>query len=389
MKRIFFLVSFVAILIFSYPTTALACEPPPPPEDCQVEVTNTVEEVTTDAACEWTVEKTVEEVTTEESTGESTEESSDVSLDMTEGESAELDYTIDVDKEDPATANYTFSGDVVVENDHPIIPIWVKGVDVTVGGQLSDDSWEEIGTIDVKPDSQPGDKIEDGSSKTYPYSQTYTLEYGKYNNFGSTADVKIGWLKWGPGIFLNSDNSDVVAAPEAVNQELVVTDTETINPDNGGVTYEITGGPTPAPDAPPVVSDGTTTMSWTLSSDTTITYKKTVTGNKAGEYVLTNGVTTDNPDVPEVGTEVDIIVTTPPPTPPTTGGEEGQYVPTTVPTPTVVETGAKGEVPVVSEVAGPMEELPFTGGYEVIYTLFGLGTILGGISLLVASKRRK
>jgi hypothetical protein len=385
MKKLFIILSlFAAFAFMAFPAMALACDPDP-----AVEVTNTVE-VTTDAECTWTVDKTVEEVTTETTT-ETTAETTALSLDMTEGESTELDYTIEVDKTCPPTADYTFAGQVDVKNEHWLLNVYVEDVNVDISGEdaASPGTWTTIGSVVAYSDEVSGvdDKITPGKTKSYVYSTTLNnLAYGAYSNFQTIATVGSYYVFFGKDQNVNTDDSNIVKAPLAANQEITITDTETIDPNDGGVTYAITEGPNPVPDAGPTVDGGgTTTMSWNLTDDATIKYKKTITANTAGDYVLTNVVTTD-PEVPESGTEVDVTVTTPPPVTVTVGGG---------PTPTLAVAGLTTEVKtkVKSKVAGlqvaGLTELPFTGFNLISNLMLGGGLSLAGISALVASIRRR
>ena len=391
MKKLFCILSlFAAFAFMALPAMAMACDDPPQEPTCPdlVEVTNTVE-VTTDAECTWEIEKTVEEVTPE-----STPESTALSLDMTEGESAEVEYTIEVDKECPETADYTFTGQVDVTNNIPIwFDVYVEDVNVDVSGEdaANPGTWNVIGSVVAYADEVSGDDvINPGQTKSYPYSETYTLTYGAYSNFQTTATVGSYILIW-DGYFwdwkipvVDTDDSDVEPAPEASNQEITITDVETINPNNGGVTYAITTGPNPLPDDPPVIVSGTTTMSWTLTDDATISYIKTITANTAGGYTLANDVTRDNECEPEAGTDVYITVSTPPPV--TVGGGPA-------PTPILAIAGLTTEVKGRSKAAGlqvaGLTELPFTGFNLINNLLLGGGLSLAGISALVASIRRR
>lgn len=265
------------------------------------------------------VSKTVDSVTSLPGVGFGIDKFVDKSsITLNPGENTEVTYTINVIKSTAEQTSYELTGQIVVtaseDNDNDAL---VTKVEDAVEYHADGPDWTEVRRITVFSAESPNeDHVPLHGSKTYNYGITFTAPEGA-NTWRNVAYVTIS-NRGGEHPEEPYHDREDFELPDSNGEgpsEVLVSDEESLSPDNGSVGFAVTSVKVGGTDSADLVGP------WTVTPPETITIQKTVTASDSAatgtSYILHNTAAIVETDI-EDSTDVAITI----PTPPSSGGGE-------------------------------------------------------------------
>lgn len=371
------------------------------PEQTSLELSKTVEAVA-DGEVELVINKTADPL----------------EITLNQGESASVVYAIDVSGSTAEEITYTIIGTITAENVGEN-PAYVTSVWDVVEYKVKGGPWTEAGSTNI---SDPESPIPVGDSIDYEYRVVFTLPADvtptAMRNTGYVEISNRGGVVCDEPYHVTESFDVPVPADGELPEAVEVTDVETIDPSDGGVSFSVDSV---------TWDDGSSTGTnggpWLVTLPNTITVNKTVTAAEdatPGTYTLHNIAAIVDTELED---SADVTITVPEPEEPTNGeepgdggeqpsgngggGEEGaaaavpevsQAEPAPVPEPVVVSPAvvtqptAPPEVVAQAPAAIP-EKLPYTGlnswYLSLAILLIMLGFLLQFVDMSLLYKKTK